>query len=149
MYFYMRIFHLENAMTPGEDITSLTVSLRLKEAGFPQDKTLCYASYDRSDAYVSTMLQPVHHGEDILASAYSQGDLRDYFPDNIVVNGKLYLLDMPRATGKDFYIGYRQKDGGELLYRFDGYSADTYARLVIQLVEDGKISSPKLETIKS
>jgi hypothetical protein len=36
-----------------------------------------------------------------------------------------------------------------LMFRYNGFSADTYAKLVIELLEKGKIVSPKTETIKT
>jgi hypothetical protein len=136
-------------MEPGEDITSLELSLRLKELSFPQTTTLCYAYHNHSEAYISTTLAPVHPDEVILCSAYTQSDLRPYLPDNIPIRGKLYLLDIPKTTGDDFYIGYREKDSDIILFRFDGFSADTYALLIIRLIEEGKIASPILETTKT
>jgi hypothetical protein len=99
----------DNVMIPGEDITSLALSLRLKELAFPQNTTLCYAYYNHSEAYVSTTVTPVHLQETVLCSAYAQSDLRSYLPETMALNGKLYLLDIARTTGDDFYIGYKEK----------------------------------------
>lgn len=117
--------------------------------GFPQDKTLCYAQRNSEEAHISTTLNPVESEEAVLCSAYTQGDLRSYLPDHITVNGKLYLLEIPKTIDQGFFIGYRQKDADQLLYRADGNSADSYAKLIMRLVDDGKIPSPKLETIRS
>jgi hypothetical protein len=135
-------------MAPGEDIT-LELSLRLKELNFPQNTTLCYAYHDHSEAYVSTTVAPVHPDEIILCSAYTQSDLRRYLPDNIPIKGKLYLLDIAKTIGEDFYIGYREKDSDIMLFRFDGFSADTYALLIMRLIEEGKLATPELEPTKT
>lgn len=143
--YYLVITFTNYVMRPGDDITSLELSLRLKELRFPQFTTLCYAYHDHADAYVSTTIAPVHPGESVLCSAYTQSDLRPLLPDTLAVRGKVYLLDIATTTDRDFYIGYREKDTENMIYRFDGYSADTYAMLVIRLIEEGKIEAPELQ----
>lgn len=127
----------QKIMQEGKDIASLNLSLELHTAGFKGEEYISIArQIDLNNYFYPDPHHPLEPQDEYICPAYGVSLLSKYLPKHINVDGQEYRLDQS-ATLARWHIGYKQADGTEFLIKETGELADSIARLVLTLHENG------------